>query len=486
MGPAPAGAGVPAVIGMRDLVTLEAVRALLPALARELVSDGVIDRALAAARAEAPKGAGWSQAVLWLRLRDGRLWHGTPVAPPPPWRRPADRRSPHAWWEWLGFHRGRLLRGAARLLALYLALAALAALPPFQPRPGWRALGPRPPVKAIALGALDGTILLGSSTDATGCSPDTGIWRSVDGGAGWEAVSTPLALGDEPCATMAAVRGFASSPAAPGVLYAATGQAGLVRSDGAEGVGVGWAQVGPGALPASLRAVAVMPDDGERLFVAGDPGRIYRSTDGGAGWERLDGAPLCPAPEGRLPEQLDARALLAAPGAVFVATWGSATAPAEHAGIYASTDGGTCWSLLHDGARRYRYIALAAHGEGAILALTYDFRGDPGEEYQLWSIPRRGGRPALLWQDARRAQALYVDEATPRHWYVADSGAAVVRGSLAAGAGPPDEYPPQLRCLFACNIALAPDPAGGQMPLLLAEDQVYRFGLVSWYRALWP
>jgi hypothetical protein len=74
-GPRLAAAGVGAVVAMQTDVTLTTVERLMPVFFRELLRDGVVDRALAAARAAVARDRpDWWAPVLFLRLRDGRLW----------------------------------------------------------------------------------------------------------------------------------------------------------------------------------------------------------------------------------------------------------------------------------------------------------------------------------------------------------------------------------------------------------------------------
>lgn len=73
LGPQLASAGVPAVLAFQGDVAMSTVKTLLPTLITELRRDGLIDRALAAARAAVGEQRPWWQAVLWLRT-DGRLW----------------------------------------------------------------------------------------------------------------------------------------------------------------------------------------------------------------------------------------------------------------------------------------------------------------------------------------------------------------------------------------------------------------------------
>jgi hypothetical protein len=410
---------------------------------------------------------------------------------PLPLTTPGQRSDARAWGRWLRRYRRELRRGAVSLIVLYLVLAVLVQWPPFQSRQGWGELGPNPPVEALALQQIGGVLLLGSATDFPGCSPDTGIWRGLDHGRRWEPVSAPLAITEGPCPRLAGIKAFAHSPAAPRRIYAATSDAGLLRSDGRPDIGLGWASVGAKQLPAQLRNVVVMPTDAEQLFVAAEPGNLFHSTDGGGSWRQLDGRETCSdtARGASLPAPIDPQAMLATRDAVYVGTRGSSTAASPYAGLYTSTDGGRCWRLLHDGKRRYRYLGLAEHRPDAVLVLTYDFQGLDGEEFQLWEIYVSGGQPHLLWQSGTRAVAVYVDARAPRTWYIVDGMGALLRHSFDADSQQRPEVLGRItRCILACNLALAPDldTLNTSVPLLLADDRVYRLGEVPWYRALWP
>jgi photosystem II stability/assembly factor-like uncharacterized protein len=409
----------------------------------------------------------------------------------PPWTIPDQRTDLRAWWRWLHQYRRVAARGALGLAVVYLLVAMLVQWPPFQPRRGWGALGPTPPVKALALKQIGGVLLLGSATVSAGCSLDTGIWRSLDGGQRWEAVPAPLAMSEGLCPRLAAVKAFAHSPAAARRIYAATSDMGLLRSDGSPEIGKGWVALGTKQLPAQLRNVVVLPTDAEQLFVAAEPGNLFHSANGGKSWRQLDGKETCADPTRgfSLPAAIDPQAMLATRDAVYVGTFGSLTAASRHAGLYASTDGGNCWHLLQDGNKRYRYLGLAERSPGAVVALTYDFQGLDGEEFQLWEIGASAGQPDLLWQSGSRAVDVYIDARAPQTWYIIDGTGALLAGSFGAG---PQQRPEALarvtRCILPCNFALAPDldTHTTSVPLLLAEDRVYRLGQVPWYRAIWP
>ena len=79
VGPRLAGVGVGAVLAMQDRLTLATAERLLPAFFAELRRDGCVDRALAAARLEVRQRPDWWVPVLYLRLRDGRLWAPAPA-----------------------------------------------------------------------------------------------------------------------------------------------------------------------------------------------------------------------------------------------------------------------------------------------------------------------------------------------------------------------------------------------------------------------
>ncbi len=88
LGPQLARAGVGAVIGMQGNVPMATIELLLPRLLAHLREDGQIDRALALARAALPDDQPWWMPVLFMRVRDGRLWNDdllppSPTTPPP-------------------------------------------------------------------------------------------------------------------------------------------------------------------------------------------------------------------------------------------------------------------------------------------------------------------------------------------------------------------------------------------------------------------
>lgn len=75
LAPRLAEAGVPAIVAMQGKITMETVKQAMPVFFRELLHDGQIDRAMAAARgAVRERDDSWMPA-LFLRLKSGRIWY---------------------------------------------------------------------------------------------------------------------------------------------------------------------------------------------------------------------------------------------------------------------------------------------------------------------------------------------------------------------------------------------------------------------------
>jgi hypothetical protein len=70
-------AGIPAVLAMQGNVTMKTIAQFMPAFFRELQRDGMIDRALAVARRQVRDRHDWWSPTLFMRLKSGRIWHGT-------------------------------------------------------------------------------------------------------------------------------------------------------------------------------------------------------------------------------------------------------------------------------------------------------------------------------------------------------------------------------------------------------------------------
>ncbi|MCI0518910.1 MAG: CHAT domain-containing protein, partial [Chloroflexi bacterium] len=75
LGPRLAEAGIPAVIAMQGNISLDTLEAMMPVFFTQLVKDGQIDRALAAARAAVQDRPDYWMPALFMRLKRGRVWY---------------------------------------------------------------------------------------------------------------------------------------------------------------------------------------------------------------------------------------------------------------------------------------------------------------------------------------------------------------------------------------------------------------------------
>jgi photosystem II stability/assembly factor-like uncharacterized protein len=120
---------------------------------------------------------------------------------------------------------------------------------------------------------MHGTILVGTAGQ--------GVLRSTDDGATWSRI--PL---DQDLEFDAVVRAVAVHPTRPEVVFAGA-DAGLGRSDDG---GTRWTRVDAPFNDTQVWSIAIDPNDpGSMLVGTGAPARaaMYRTTDGGAGWDRL-------------------------------------------------------------------------------------------------------------------------------------------------------------------------------------------------------
>ena len=430
----------------------------------------------------------WTEEVKRL-TRD--LADEVPVALP--WQQDKALAAGERWRRWLRHYRRQVRGAVAGAVLLWLLIALLFRLPPFQPRLGWQALSPRVD-QAWRLGRAGGVLLVSSKTDFDDCKPagNTGLWRSTDAGATWQTILVPeleVTRLDRQC-DIAAFTAFAASPADPQRVYGATFEAGLLRSDDA---GEHWRNVGAGNLSPRLTHVAVAVESPDLAIVAAEGGGLYRTADGGSQWQRVDTADACPSggAGAALPVGFEVGALAAAPGRLYAGSYPFQGPPGPTDGLYVSEDGGSCWRRLDDAAGRYKYRAIApVPGSDQVLTLTFDFRAPYGEkEETLWLVEEGRGRTRNLWREDALPQSLLVSATAPVTWFLATDKGQVWRGTLTSDSA--QATPWVLSCVLniisptSCVTELAPDVAG-EMPLLLAHDRVYRRGDVPWYRWIWP
>ena len=210
-----------------------------------------------------------------------------------------------------------------------------------------------------AIGALaiapNGTLYVGTGESNPGGGSLTfggnGVYRSTDDGLNWY----PMGLGGSDRISRIAIDPADASRvfvAATGPLFAPGGKRGVYRSLDS---GATWTLVLPGDNPTTGASdVRIDPLDPSRVYAVmwdhlrvpevrryGGPGSgVYRSTDGGSSWTRLAGGLPSPGPDvGRIGLGLapsDPQRLYA----IYSNTEGL------FSGFYASTDGGSTWTLL--------------------------------------------------------------------------------------------------------------------------------------------
>ncbi|MCP3960310.1 MAG: hypothetical protein GY719_20905 [bacterium] len=153
------------------------------------------------------------------------------------------------------------------------------------------------------------------------------VLKSVDRGASWSAASTGLSNDG--------IEALAVDPETPTTLYAATTGGGVFKSTDAGGL---WSPTNAGLLDLDVFSLAMDPQDPDILYAGTNPGTFgsgaFRSIDGGASWELIDGG-LPPS------TRVGAWAIdPQTPTTLYAGIFG---------GVYKSTDRGDTWSPANDG-----------------------------------------------------------------------------------------------------------------------------------------
>jgi photosystem II stability/assembly factor-like uncharacterized protein len=215
----------------------------------------------------------------------------------------------------------------------------------------WRYIGPMRGGRTVAVSGVAGNPFLFYIAAVNG-----GIWRSDDAGRTWNPIFDAAPTGS--------VGALAVAPSDPKILYAGSGE-GLQRPDLAVGDGVykstdggnTWTNLGL-REGQQIAGIAIDPRNADRVFVAvlGHPygpneeRGIYRSTDGGATWQRV------------LYENANVGGFAVAidphdPNVVYATLWAARQAPWEigmsfeiaGSGVFKSIDGGSTWHRLMSG-----------------------------------------------------------------------------------------------------------------------------------------
>lgn len=244
-----------------------------------------------------------------------------------------------------------------------------------------------------------------------------GLWKTADGGIHWSPV-----FDEQPVSSIGAV---AVAPSDPNVVWVGTGEP-FIRSHVSIGWGVyrstdagkTWRKVGLDST-GRISRIVVHPTDPRTVYVAAlghlygpQPQRgIYRTTDGGATWERVLFVNDSTGASDLVMDPNNPRILFAGFWQVEMHTWGRSSG-GRGSGIWKSTDGGTTWARLTGGglptrpvgkiglamtkANSSRVYALIETGDGvpAVNLAQPDsgrlFRSDDGgASWQLMSSDRQ-------------------------------------------------------------------------------------------------
>ena len=214
----------------------------------------------------------------------------------------------------------------------------------------------------------------------TGCLPGdctAAIFRSRDGGATFDTL---------PLGTGAYVTGFVADPTRANVLYAGTDTGLFTTLDG----GATWGKISQTIGACSLvSALALDPHDNQSILVgffqggATPCGGVYRTSDAGSSWKRLNGLPI------------HATSFLFGPEGTGLLY--AAAGTASGASVYRSGDGGSTWTVLAGGLAGHYPQQLVGDASAQQLYVSTD-----GGVFDLEVLDPRSVAPPAKRRSATR------------------------------------------------------------------------------------
>ena len=171
----------------------------------------------------------------------------------------------------------------------------------------------------------------------TGITRWGAVWKSSDGGDHWKAIATidDAAVGGAEDGTGVMINDIAFAAGSSSIVYACSDEFGVYRStDG----GATWGRINQGLPNTKAWSIALHPRDPKVLWVAlGGGGGIYKSIDGGDRWQSASAGIVDLAPNTVFRTIAVARST---PDYLYCAAWeGSGS-------TYRSIDGGATWTRL--------------------------------------------------------------------------------------------------------------------------------------------
>jgi photosystem II stability/assembly factor-like uncharacterized protein len=237
---------------------------------------------------------------------------------------------------------------------------------------------------------------------------DSGVWKSDDYGETWNPI-----FDDQPTGSIGAI---AVADSDPNIIYVGCGE-GLPRPDLAIGDGMykstdagkTWTHLGLHDAQ-QIPAIAIDPKDPNRVFVAvlGHPyganaeRGIYRSTDGGANFEKVLGRDNDTGGNDVEIDPTNSKIMFASLWSTRQGPWEDANTYNKLGGLFKSTDGGTTWNPVTKGlpedvgqvdvtispSNPKRIYATVASIRGGVAIMRSDDGGDS------WTRATTDARPA--------------------------------------------------------------------------------------------
>jgi pyrimidine-specific ribonucleoside hydrolase len=221
--------------------------------------------------------------------------------------------------------------------------------------PGVLCPGPCPVVYGLAVSPSSPQVVYAVSHDSYE-PPGVWLWSSADTGRTWVRAGRVEAAAQGDAAVFA-------DPVQPTTVYVLVGARGVFRSqDG----GKGWEPAGASLPVGKLSSLAVDPAKSGVLYAGTDGGDVFRSVDHGTSWTASG--------QGSSGE-VSAIAVGAADGAVYAGTSPPFRADGVEVGggvAYRSADGQAPWRAAHSGLTGWYVASLAADATkpGRVLAAT--------------------------------------------------------------------------------------------------------------------
>ena len=241
-----------------------------------------------------------------------------------------------------------------------------------------------------------------------------GIWKTTDGGLQWRPVFDAQRVHS--------IGALALAPSEPEVVYAGTGES-YIRSNVSIGNGVwkstdggeSWSHLGL-EKTGRISRIVVHPTNPDVAYVAAlghgytpQPERgIYRTTDGGATWERVLHVDENTGASDLVMDPFNPRILFAGMWSLEIRPW-TRRSGGPGGGIYKSVDAGETWTKLEgnglpEGDVGKIALAMTAAQQGRLYALieTGDgipLDGEPTNTGELWRSDDRGKSFALISHD---------------------------------------------------------------------------------------